>query len=77
MFRKAVKVKNKKYPSKDFSTVVGRALRRAGRVARKTARIYGTPIYVWRDGKVGRRNLESAGRREAAPRDVLELKTGN
>ena len=33
-------------------TPAGRALRRAARVARKTARRYGTPIYVWRDGKV-------------------------
>jgi hypothetical protein len=32
--------------------MVGRALRRAGRVARKTARMHGTPIYLWRDGKV-------------------------
>jgi hypothetical protein len=39
-------------PAKDFAAAVGRALRRAGRVARKTARIYGTPIYIWRDGKV-------------------------
>jgi hypothetical protein len=52
MFRKAVKAKNKKYDSKDFAVVVGRALRRAGLAARKTARIHGTPIYVWRDGKV-------------------------
>ena len=29
-----------------------RALRRAALVARKTARMYGTPIYIWRDGKV-------------------------
>jgi len=33
-------------------TPAGRALRRAARVARKTARIHGTPIYIWRDGKV-------------------------
>ncbi|MCC6967053.1 MAG: hypothetical protein IT391_12335 [Nitrospira sp.] len=31
---------------------VGAALRRAAKVARKTARMYGTPIYVWEDGKV-------------------------
>jgi hypothetical protein len=37
---------------KDFAAAVGRALRRAGRVARKTARMHGTPIYLWRDGKV-------------------------
>jgi hypothetical protein len=35
-----------------FAAAVGRALRRAARSARKTARMYGTPIYIWRDGKV-------------------------
>ena len=40
-----------KLPS-TFSAAVGRALRRSARVARKTARIHGTPIYVWKEGKV-------------------------
>lgn len=31
---------------------VGAALHRAAKVARKTARMYGTPIYVWENGKV-------------------------
>jgi hypothetical protein len=35
-----------------FAAAVGRALRRSARVARETARAYGTPIYVWRDDKV-------------------------
>jgi hypothetical protein len=47
-----MKTKNGKPQLKDFPTVAGRALRRAGQVARKTARIHGTPIYIWRDGKV-------------------------
>ncbi|MGD9726730.1 MAG: hypothetical protein AB7G68_11165 [Nitrospiraceae bacterium] len=38
--------------SKDFIEGVGRALRRAAKVARKTARAHGTPIYVWENGKV-------------------------
>lgn len=38
--------------SKEFSAAVGRALRRAAKVARKTARMHGTPIYVWKNGKV-------------------------
>lgn len=44
----------KNYPmdSKQFSQAVGRAIRRAAKVARKTARMYGTPIYVWENGKV-------------------------
>ena len=36
----------------EFSKQVGAALRRAAKVARKTARMYGTPIYVWENGKV-------------------------
>ena len=35
-----------------FSAAVGRALRRAAKVARKTARMHGTPIYIWKNGKV-------------------------
>jgi hypothetical protein len=30
----------------------GRALRRAALDARRTARLHGTPIHIWRDGKV-------------------------
>jgi len=33
-------------------TPAGRALRRSARVARETARIHGTPIYLWKNGKV-------------------------
>jgi hypothetical protein len=33
-------------------TPAGRALRRSALAARKTARLHGTPIYLWRDGKV-------------------------
>jgi hypothetical protein len=47
-----VKAKSKKRQSKDFTTAVGRALIRAGKAARKTARMYGTPIYILRNGKV-------------------------
>jgi hypothetical protein len=42
----------KKRRDESFATVVGRALRRAGVSARKTARMHGTKIYVWKDGKV-------------------------
>jgi predicted ABC-type ATPase len=35
-----------------FSAGVGRALRRAAKTARKTARMHGTPIYVVEDGKI-------------------------
>jgi hypothetical protein len=36
----------------EFTIAVGRALRRAAKVARKTARAHGTPIYIWRAGKI-------------------------
>jgi hypothetical protein len=35
-----------------FAAGVGRALRRAAKDAQKTARTYGTPLYVWENGKV-------------------------
>ena len=47
-----MKRKAKLQTSKDFSAAVGRALRRAAKVARKTARMHGTPVYVWKNGKV-------------------------
>lgn len=37
---------------KDFATGVGQALRRAAKDARKIARMYGTPVYVWKNGKI-------------------------
>jgi len=43
---------NRKKDSKSFAMAVGRALRRAAKAARKTARMHGTPIYVWKNGKV-------------------------
>ena len=47
-----MKTKNSKPDTKTFAATVGRALRRAGLAARKTARAHGTPIYIWREGKV-------------------------
>jgi hypothetical protein len=41
-----------KIETQEFSAAVGRALRRAAKVARKTARMHGTPVYVWKNGKV-------------------------
>jgi hypothetical protein len=45
-------MKSKNGKSKSSLTMAGYALRRAGLAARKTARAYGTPIYIWRAGKV-------------------------
>jgi hypothetical protein len=38
--------------TKRLSAAVGQALRRAAKVARKTARMHGTPVYYWKNGKV-------------------------
>ena len=46
------KARAKAVGPKDFATGVGRALRRAAKDARKTARMYGTPVYVWKNGKI-------------------------
>ena len=45
-------MKSKRKRPSELAAAAGRALRRAARVARKTARRYGTPIYIWRNGKV-------------------------
>jgi len=45
----------KKKPKREidaFVAEVGRALRRSARTARRVARMYGTPIYIWKNGKV-------------------------
>ena len=47
-----MKRNDRKKDSKSFAMAVGRALRRAAKVTRKTARMHGTPIYVWKNGKV-------------------------
>jgi hypothetical protein len=47
-----MKASSRNKQAKTFAATVGRALRRAGRTARKTARAHGTPVYLWRDGKV-------------------------
>jgi len=36
----------------ELAILAGRALRRAAKVARKTARMHGTPIYIERNGKI-------------------------
>jgi len=38
--------------AESFSAGVGRGLRQAARSARETARMHGTPIYVWENGRV-------------------------
>ncbi len=45
-------MKKSKQKTSTFAAAVGRALRRSARAARKTARLHGTPVYIWRNGKV-------------------------
>jgi hypothetical protein len=47
-----MKTESKKIVPSPLTRAVGRALRRAAKVARKTARMHGTPVYVWKNGKV-------------------------
>jgi hypothetical protein len=47
-----MKRNSKKPVAKGFAASVEPALRRAAKVARKTARMYGTPLYFWKDGRV-------------------------
>ena len=47
-----MKVASKNKSPSVFLQAVGRALRRAAKAAHKTARMHGTPIYVWENGKV-------------------------
>ena len=47
-----MKTETKKIVPSPLTRAVGRALRRAAKVARKTARMHGTPVYVWKNGKV-------------------------
>ena len=47
-----MKAKHGKRNAQNFAAGVGRALKRAGLAARKTARAHGTPVYIWRAGKI-------------------------
>ena len=47
-----MKTKTTKIKPNEFSAAVGRALRLAAKDARKTARMHGTKLVFWRDGKV-------------------------
>lgn len=47
-----MKAKTTKPKHSEFSRAVGRSLRRAAKEARRVARMYGTPVYVMKDGKI-------------------------
>lgn len=44
--------KRKKLVAKGFAASVEPALKRAAKVARRTAKMYGTKLYFWKNGKV-------------------------
>lgn len=45
-------MKRIKQEATEFSKKAERALRRAAREAHRIAHFHGTPVYVWKDGKV-------------------------
>jgi hypothetical protein len=47
-----MKAKTSSRKPEHFATGVGRALRRAAKDAQTIARMNGTPIYIWENGKV-------------------------
>jgi hypothetical protein len=47
-----MKSKPPKTQKDDFAARVGRALRRSARVARQDAKLHGTRLYFWKNGKV-------------------------
>jgi hypothetical protein len=47
-----MKARKRTSRTEEFSKSVGKALRRAAKRARETAHAHGTPVYVWKDGKI-------------------------
>jgi hypothetical protein len=53
-------LESKRRPSQCFAAGVGQALRKAAKDAAKTARMHGTPPYVWENGRVVAKKPEHA-----------------
>ena len=49
---RTITMKRKKPIAKGFAASVEPALKRAAKVARKTAKMYGTPVYFWKNDRV-------------------------
>ena len=47
-----MKATTAKTPKTEFAAAAGRVLRRSAKVARKTAKMHGMPIYISRNGKI-------------------------
>jgi hypothetical protein len=48
----AMKAPKRPLKPNPLSRAAGKALRRAGKQARAIAKAHGTPLYIWRDGKI-------------------------
>ena len=42
----------KRHRNSEFSRGVAKGIRRAAKTARKVARMHGTPVYFWKNGRV-------------------------
>ena len=51
MLKKISRSRKKRESPESFAEGVGRGLRMSARSARRIARMYGTPIYLWENGK--------------------------
>jgi hypothetical protein len=49
---KAMKPHKQEQKISTFAVMVGRALRRSAKKARQIARMHGTLVWIWKDGKV-------------------------
>jgi hypothetical protein len=47
-----MKPRKQKQKMSPFAAMIGRALRRSAKKARQLARMHGTRIWIWKDGKV-------------------------
>ena len=57
-----MKPKQAKPKTDDLATLAGRALRRSAKQARVVAKQHGTPVYVWKNGKVVAEKAVDAGK---------------
>ena len=47
-----MKSRKQEHKISPFAALIGRALRRSAKKARQIARMHGTRVYIWKDGKV-------------------------
>jgi hypothetical protein len=49
---RAMKPRKQEQKMSPFAAMVGRALRRSAKKARQIARMHGTLVWIWKDGKI-------------------------